>query len=84
MDGLCGTARGDRMKQANVDAKELIDGYRGEKQQEFNNNVLAAGNYFLFLLHLSYLYACRSVVCIYGFTVTSYSPLFSSNLLFKK
>merc|ERR1711937_50478 len=35
--------RGDRMKQANADAQELIDAYRAEKQQEFNNKVLAAG-----------------------------------------
>lgn len=35
--------RGDRMKQAKADAQELIDGYRGEKQQDFNNTVLAAG-----------------------------------------
>ncbi len=31
------------MKQAKADAQELIDGYRGEKQQDFNNTVLAAG-----------------------------------------
>lgn len=36
-------ARGDRMKQAKADAKELIDAYRADKQQEFNNTVLAAG-----------------------------------------
>mmetsp|Transcript_7745 Transcript_7745/g.22762 ORF Transcript_7745/g.22762 Transcript_7745/m.22762 type:complete len:125 (-) Transcript_7745:328-702(-) len=36
-------ARGDRMKQAKTDAQELIDAYRGEKQEEFNNRVLAAG-----------------------------------------
>mmetsp|Transcript_21825 Transcript_21825/g.31870 ORF Transcript_21825/g.31870 Transcript_21825/m.31870 type:complete len:124 (-) Transcript_21825:332-703(-) len=35
--------RGDRMKQAKADAQELIDSYRGEKQQDFNNTVLAAG-----------------------------------------
>jgi len=35
--------RGDRMKQAKADAQELIDSYRAEKQQEFNNQVLAAG-----------------------------------------
>jgi len=31
------------MKQAGADAEELIGTYRGEKQQEFNNKVLAAG-----------------------------------------
>lgn len=31
------------MKQAKADAKELIDAYRAEKQQEFNSSVLAAG-----------------------------------------
>jgi len=36
-------ARGDRMKQAKADAQELIDTYRAEKQDEFNNSVLAAG-----------------------------------------
>merc|ERR1711982_164932 len=30
-------------KQAKADAQELIDGYRAEKQEEFNNKVLAAG-----------------------------------------
>lgn len=35
--------RGDRMKQAKADAGELVDAYRAEKQQEFNNKVLAAG-----------------------------------------
>merc|ERR1712125_256646 len=34
--------RGERMKQAKADA-QLIDGYRAEKQEEFNNKVLAAG-----------------------------------------
>lgn len=37
--------RGDRMKQAKADAQELIDSYRAEKQQEFNNQVLTAGKY---------------------------------------
>ena len=31
------------MKQAKADAQELIDAYRAEKQQDFNNTVLAAG-----------------------------------------
>lgn len=31
------------MKQAKADAQELINSYRSEKQQEFNNTVLAAG-----------------------------------------
>ena len=31
------------MKQAKTDAQELIDAYRAEKQEEFNNRVLAAG-----------------------------------------
>mmetsp|Transcript_31646 Transcript_31646/g.47820 ORF Transcript_31646/g.47820 Transcript_31646/m.47820 type:complete len:128 (+) Transcript_31646:72-455(+) len=35
--------RGDRMKQAKVEAQELIDGYRGEKQEEFNNMALSKG-----------------------------------------
>lgn len=38
-------ARGGRMKQANADAQDLIDTYRSEKQQEFNNQVLAAGKF---------------------------------------
>jgi len=36
-------ARSDRMKEAKSDAQELIDAYRAEKQQEFNNKVLTAG-----------------------------------------
>ena len=36
------------MKQAKADAQELIDGYRAEKQEEFNNKVLAAGTYLNF------------------------------------
>mmetsp|Transcript_41154 Transcript_41154/g.80557 ORF Transcript_41154/g.80557 Transcript_41154/m.80557 type:complete len:127 (+) Transcript_41154:87-467(+) len=35
--------RGERMKQAKADAQELIDAYRGEKQEEFNARVLTAG-----------------------------------------
>uniref|UniRef100_A0A7R9WPW6 V-type proton ATPase subunit G n=1 Tax=Craspedostauros australis TaxID=1486917 RepID=A0A7R9WPW6_9STRA len=35
--------RGDRMKQAKVEAQDLIDGYRAEKQEEFNNMVLSKG-----------------------------------------
>jgi ATP synthase subunit G len=35
--------RGDRMKQAKVEAQELIDTYRAEKQEEFNNMVLSKG-----------------------------------------
>jgi hypothetical protein len=31
------------MKQAKADAGELVEAYRAEKQQEFNNQVLAAG-----------------------------------------
>lgn len=31
------------MKQAKADAQELIDSYRGEKQEEFNNMVLSKG-----------------------------------------
>lgn len=34
------------MKQAKADAQELIDAYRAEKQQDFNNTVLAAGKQF--------------------------------------
>lgn len=37
------TGRGDRMKQAKVEAQGLIESYRGEKQEEFNNMVLSAG-----------------------------------------
>jgi ATP synthase subunit G len=37
------TGRGDRMKQAKVEAQSLIDAYRGEKQEEFNNMVLSTG-----------------------------------------
>jgi ATP synthase subunit G len=36
-------ARGDRMKQAKADAQELINAYRAEKQEEFNNMVLSKG-----------------------------------------
>ena len=39
------SGRGERMKQAKADAQELIDGYHAEKQEEFNNKVLAAGTY---------------------------------------
>eukprot|EP00529_Nitzschia_sp_RCC80_P032882 CAMPEP_0113452016 /NCGR_PEP_ID=MMETSP0014_2-20120614/6632_1 /TAXON_ID=2857 /ORGANISM="Nitzschia sp." /LENGTH=129 /DNA_ID=CAMNT_0000343381 /DNA_START=120 /DNA_END=509 /DNA_ORIENTATION=+ /assembly_acc=CAM_ASM_000159 len=35
--------RGDRMKQAKQDAKQLIDSYRSEKQEEFNNMALSKG-----------------------------------------
>jgi ATP synthase subunit G len=35
--------RGDRMKQAKVEAQELINGYRAEKQEEFNNMALSKG-----------------------------------------
>jgi ATP synthase subunit G len=35
--------RGDRMKQAKADAQELINSYREEKQEEFNNMVLSKG-----------------------------------------
>jgi hypothetical protein len=31
------------MKQAKVEAQELIDAYRGEKQEEFNNMALSKG-----------------------------------------
>jgi hypothetical protein len=37
------------MKQAKADAKELIDVYRAEKQAEFNNKVLSAGKFWLFI-----------------------------------
>lgn len=37
------SGRGDRMKQAKVEAQELIDGYRAEKQEEFNNMALSKG-----------------------------------------
>ena len=37
------TARGDRMKQAKVEAQGLINAYRAEKQEEFNNMVLSKG-----------------------------------------
>ena len=37
------TGRGDRMKQAKVEAQTLIDSYRGEKQNEFNNMALSKG-----------------------------------------
>ena len=39
------TARGDRMKQAKADAQELVDSYRAEKQNLFNNQVLASGKF---------------------------------------
>mmetsp|Transcript_65151 Transcript_65151/g.76537 ORF Transcript_65151/g.76537 Transcript_65151/m.76537 type:complete len:127 (+) Transcript_65151:110-490(+) len=35
--------RGDRMKQAKQDADEIVKGYKGEKQEEFNSLVLSAG-----------------------------------------
>mmetsp|Transcript_29854 Transcript_29854/g.68888 ORF Transcript_29854/g.68888 Transcript_29854/m.68888 type:complete len:97 (-) Transcript_29854:2446-2736(-) len=31
------------MKQAKVEAQQLIDGYKNEKQEEFNNMVLSKG-----------------------------------------
>ncbi len=31
------------MKQAKADAQELVESYRGEKQEEFNNMVLSKG-----------------------------------------
>lgn len=37
------SARGERMKQAKADAQELIGAYRSERQDEFNNMVLSAG-----------------------------------------
>lgn len=37
------TGRGDRMKQAKVEAQQLIDSYRAEKQEEFNNMALSQG-----------------------------------------
>ena len=37
------TGRGDRMKAAKVEAQGLIDGYRSEKQEEFNNMALSKG-----------------------------------------
>ena len=37
--------RGDRMKQAKVEAQALIQVYRNEKQEEFNNMILAKGGY---------------------------------------
>jgi ATP synthase subunit G len=37
------TGRGDRMKQAKVEAQALIGMYRSEKQAEFNNMVLSKG-----------------------------------------
>jgi ATP synthase subunit G len=40
---VCCTGRGDRMKQAKVEAQELINSYRSEKQEEFNNMVLSKG-----------------------------------------
>jgi hypothetical protein len=41
-------ARSERMKEAKYEAQELIDSYRGEKQQEFNNKVVAAGTILFF------------------------------------
>jgi ATP synthase subunit G len=35
--------RGDRMKQAKVEAQGLISSYRAEKQEEFNNMALSKG-----------------------------------------
>lgn len=40
---LLSLARGDRMKQAKADAADLINAYRAEKQEEFNNMVLSKG-----------------------------------------
>ena len=40
---LLATGRGDRMKAAKVEAQGLIDSYRSEKQEEFNNMVLSKG-----------------------------------------
>ena len=33
------------MKQAKADAQELVDSYRAEKQNLFNNQVLASGKF---------------------------------------
>lgn len=35
--------RGDRMKQAKIEAQGLIGAYRAEKQEEFNNMALSKG-----------------------------------------
>ncbi len=35
--------RGDRMKQAKIEAQGLISAYRAEKQEEFNNMALSKG-----------------------------------------
>jgi len=35
--------RGDRMKQAKEDGTDLINSYKAEKQEEFNNMVLSKG-----------------------------------------
>jgi ATP synthase subunit G len=45
LPGCCcfGVGRGDRMKQAKVEAQSLINAYRAEKQEEFNNMVLSKG-----------------------------------------
>ena len=43
MTTISSLGRGDRMKQAKADAQELIDSYRAEKQEEFNNMVLSKG-----------------------------------------
>jgi hypothetical protein len=40
---VASAARGERMKQAKNDAKDLISTYRAERQAEFNNMVLSAG-----------------------------------------
>lgn len=39
----CFAGRGDRMKQAKVEAQGLVNTYRNEKQEEFNNMVLSKG-----------------------------------------
>ena len=40
---LSALGRGDRMKQAKIEAQGLISSYRAEKQEEFNNMALSKG-----------------------------------------
>lgn len=46
------TARGDRMKQAQADADELIAAYRREQQDAFDKKVAMEGKFFHSITHV--------------------------------
>ena len=53
-------ARGDRMKQAQADADELIAAYRREQQDAFDKKVAMDGKATLCLLHWN---VCSLILC---------------------